>query len=170
MIWLEVEEHGDLEREVVHVLELERRELADDPRVLGGVHAAQRPPDVPCDDDLASCGAKDRAEQLAGRRLPLRARDADEQARAKQPIAELDLGPDGNPAPARLLHKRALAWYARVLHEHVDAVEQGKILLVAQARVDLYDLHAVTLERRRGRNTGAREAVHEGARHPRKFR
>ena len=34
MIRGEVEQHGDLERELVDVLELERRELADDPCVL----------------------------------------------------------------------------------------------------------------------------------------
>src|SRR5439155_8058602 len=65
VIGLEIEQHGDLERELVDVLELERRQLTDDPRVLRRVHPAQRPTDVARDDRVASRGAKDRAQQLA---------------------------------------------------------------------------------------------------------
>ena len=74
VVRLEVEQDGDLALELVHVLELERRELAHDPRVLRHHDARQRRADVPGDRDRPSGGAEDRAEQLRRGRLPVRAR------------------------------------------------------------------------------------------------
>jgi hypothetical protein len=49
--------------------------------------------------DLPAGRAEDRAEQLGRRRLPVRAGDADQaRARRQQPVAELDLAPDGDVA------------------------------------------------------------------------
>ena len=79
VVRLEVEQHRDLARELVDVLELERRELADDP--VRGANGGERRADVSRDDDVAAGGAEDRAEQLGGRRLAVRAGDADEPRR-----------------------------------------------------------------------------------------
>src|SRR4051812_31067952 len=87
---LEGQEHGDLELQLVDVLELEGRELADDPRVVRRLHARQRTPDVAGDRDRASGGTEDRAEELHGRRLAVRPGDADERAGAQRAVAELD--------------------------------------------------------------------------------
>ena len=132
MVRLEIQQHGDLERELVHVLELERRQLADDPCVLGRLDRAQRPADVSGDDDLAAGGAEDLAEQLGRRRLALRAGDADERTRREQAPAELDLRPDRDAASSRLDDERPLARHARVLDDELDAVEQPQIVLVAE--------------------------------------
>jgi hypothetical protein len=88
-------------------------------------------------DDVAAGCAEDRAEQLARGRLAVRAGDADEPGpRRQQAVAELDLGPDRDAALARDRHERALAGDARALHEHVDAVEQAQVELVAERAVD----------------------------------
>ena len=76
VIGLQVEQHGDVAGQLVHVLELERRQLADHP--FRRADRGQRRADVPGDRDVASGGAKDGAEELGGRRLPVRARHADE--------------------------------------------------------------------------------------------
>jgi hypothetical protein len=90
MVRLEVQENRGLELELVHVLELEGRELAHDPRVLGSIDRAQRAADVSRHDDLAAGGAEDRAEQLGRRALALRPVTPHERARTEEPIAELD--------------------------------------------------------------------------------
>ena len=76
VVGLEVEQHRDVAGELVHVLELERRELADDP--LRRARSSERRADVAGDRDVTSRGAEDRAEQLGRRRLAVRAGDADE--------------------------------------------------------------------------------------------
>ena len=80
MVRLEVEEDRDVAGEQVHVLELEARQLAHDPRVRGCLFSrvGQRSPDVAGDLDRATGRAQDRAEQLGGGRLPVRAGDADQ--------------------------------------------------------------------------------------------
>ena len=169
MIRLEVQQHGDLERELVHVLELERRQLADDPCVVGRLDRAQRPADVPGDDDLAAGGAEDLAEQLGRRRLSLRAGDADERTRREQAPAELDLRPDGDAASPRLDDERPLARHARVLHDELDTVEQTQVVFVAELGVDSHDLVATRLERGGGGDARPRQPVDEHL-HARKFR
>ena len=69
------------QRELVDVLELERRELADDPVVLAARRRDSGVPTLPATATVPSGRAEDRAEQLARRRLAVRARDADERAR-----------------------------------------------------------------------------------------
>jgi len=83
VVGLEVEEDADPEVQLVDVLELEGRELADDP--VGGARGAERRADVPGDDDVAPGGAEDRAEELAGRRLAVRARDPDDRRLTEEP-------------------------------------------------------------------------------------
>ena len=80
VVGLEVEEDGDVARELMDVLELEARELADDPGpgLDRGRDADERPADVACDLDGATGGAEDRAEQLGRRRLAVGAGHAEE--------------------------------------------------------------------------------------------
>src|SRR6185312_13063202 len=75
MVRLEVEQHCDLAGQLVHVLELKARQLADDERARLdlAVEVGQRAADVSRGRRL-----EDRAEQLRGRRLAVRAGDADE--------------------------------------------------------------------------------------------
>src|SRR4029077_919010 len=89
VVGLEVQQHRNLAGELVNVLELEARQLADDERagLDLAVEIRQRAPDI-----SRGRGVEDRAEQLGGRRLAVRARDADE-SRLQQPVAELDLAP-----------------------------------------------------------------------------
>src|SRR5262249_58028833 len=76
VVGLEVEEHRDVTYERLDILELERRELANDP-----VHAAdggERRADVPGNGDVATRRPEDRAEQLGRPRLAVRAGNADD--------------------------------------------------------------------------------------------
>ena len=76
VVGLEVEQHRDVAGQLVHVLELERRQLADDP--LHRLERRQRRADVARHRDVASRGTEDRAEQLGRRGLAVRPGDADE--------------------------------------------------------------------------------------------
>src|SRR2546430_3748481 len=80
MVGDEVEENRDPRTEPVDVLELEARELADDPGVLVecSVEARQRAPDVAGDGDGPFRGPEHGPKQLARRRLPIRAGDPDQ--------------------------------------------------------------------------------------------
>ena len=111
VVGLEVEEDGDVAGERVDVLELEARELADDPGVRRRDlrRRRQRPADVAGDLDGPAGGAEDRAEQLGRRRLAVRPRDADRaRRRREQPVAELDLAPERDAARARAGDERRL--------------------------------------------------------------
>src|SRR5439155_24825806 len=94
VVRLEVEQHRNLTGELVHVFELEARELTDDPRARFdlAVELGQRAADVAGDRRL-----QHHAEELAGRRLAVRPGYADEPW-PQQPVAELDLAPDRNAA------------------------------------------------------------------------
>ena len=85
--------------------------------------------DVAGDLDGASGRAEDRAEQLGRRRLPVRAGDADQvRAGGQQPIAELDLAPDGDAARAGAGDERRLGRYARALDHQFHPLEQRLLL------------------------------------------
>ena len=138
VVGLQVEQDGDVARERVDVLELEARELADDPRVFPGHQGGvgERATDVARDQDVPVGGAEDRAEQLGRRRLPVGAGDADEAcACGQQPIAELDLAPDGNAARARTADERRLGRNARALDDQFDSLEQ-RLLLRSESEFD----------------------------------
>ena len=92
VVGLEVRQHRDARAERLDVLELERGELAHDPRVRRRRpdEGRQRPPDVARDLRRDAGGVENRAEQRRGRRLPVRPRHADERVR-EQSHAELDL-------------------------------------------------------------------------------
>jgi hypothetical protein len=130
----EVQQHRHLERQLVHVLELERGQLAHDPGVLVRVHRRQRAADVAGDLDRAPRRAEDLAEQLRRRRLALRARDAEERARCEQPPAELDLAPDGDAELARVRDGRRLRRDSRALDDHAHVPEHS--LLGTEAHFD----------------------------------
>ena len=135
MIRLEVEEHRHPRSQRLDVLELERRQLAHDPRVRGR-HAdqrRQRAADVPRDLDGHRGRLEDRTEQRRGRGLPVGAGDPDERVR-EQPRAELDLGDHGDAASAGGRDRLAVARHARALDHEPDAVEQ---LLCERAEVHL---------------------------------
>ena len=138
VVGLEVEKDGDVAGERVDVLELEARELAHDPRILGGSLGGlgERPPDVAGDLDGTAGGTEDRAEQLGRRRLPIRAGDADEARPARQQsIAELDLAPDRDSARVRGCDERRLRRNARALHQQIYPFEQ-RLLLRSETKFD----------------------------------
>src|SRR5581483_859457 len=157
-----VEEHGDLARELVDVLELEGRQLADDPR--GRLDPREGPADVAGDRDVAAGGAEDRAEQLGRRRLAVRAGDADEARAREQAEAELDLAPDRDPARASGGDERRLARHARALDEEADAVEEREVAVVPELPVGGDDVHPAPLERGARGLARAREPEDEHAR------
>src|SRR4029077_13134699 len=103
---------------------------------------------------------EDRAEQLGGRRLAVRAGDADE-PRQQQPVAELDLAPDRNAASLCLDDEWRLAWHARALDEQLGAVEEREVLVAPELTVDGGHLHSAPSERRDRRLARAREPEHE---------
>jgi hypothetical protein len=157
VVRLEVEEDRDPRLELLDVFQLEARELADDPvRRLGLTHElAQRGTDVP-----GRPRAEHRAQQLGRGRLAVGTGDADERVR-QEARGELDLAPDRDPALARRDDERRLARDARALDEHVDAVEQAEVGVVAERPVGRDDLRAPRLERRLRRQPGARKPEHE---------
>ena len=132
VVRLEVEQHRDVAGELVHVLELEGRELADDP--VGGPNRRERRADVPGDRDVAAGRAEDRAEQLGRRRLAVRPGHADE--------ARAAAAGDSRARPPTTRECRARAPPATSgaspgtpgdLDEHVDPVEQREVVLVRRA-------------------------------------
>ena len=125
---------------------------------------AQRRADV-----AGGARAEHRAEQLGRRRLPVRAGDAEDRVR-QQPRRQLDLAPDRDPPLARGRDERRLARHARALDEHLDAVEQGEILVVAERPVGGDDLRPTRLERGLRRPPRAREAEDERPLHKRNSR
>src|SRR5580765_236272 len=80
VVGLEVEKDADARPEAVHVLQLEARKLADDPGVLFdcAVERSDWTANVAGDGHGPVCCAEDRTQQLARRRLPVRAGDAEE--------------------------------------------------------------------------------------------
>jgi hypothetical protein len=159
VVGLEVQEDGDAAAQLVDVLELEGRELADDP--LGGVRGGERRADVPRDGDVVPGGAEDRAEELGGRRLAVGAGDPDELRAAEEPVAELDLAPDGDAAAARFDDERVLARDAGALDEEADAVEEREVVIVPELAVGADDIDAAGFERIRRRRAGARQPEYE---------
>ena len=136
VVGLEVEEYADPRVEGLDVLELERRQLADDPGVRGhGSHERrQRTADVASDLDRPPGGAKDRAEELARRRLAVGSGDAQDRVRQQSP-AQLDLAPDGNLTPSSFLDQRCLTRDPRALHDEIDPLWQC-LLLVSEMEFD----------------------------------
>jgi hypothetical protein len=161
VVRLEVQQHRDLAGELVHVLQLERRQLTDDP--LRRLHRRQRTADIAGDDDGSPRSAENRAQQLHGRRLAVRSRDSDEAAAGLEAVAELDLAPHRDLPCAGLRHERVLAGHARALHEEADAAEQGRVVIVSELGVGDDDVDAPIGERRRRGPAGPREADDERA-------
>ncbi len=150
VVGLDVQEHGDPRPELVHVLELEARQLAHDPRALleQPVERGERAADVPCHDNVAARRAHDRPQQLAGGRLAVRPGHTDDRP-AERPIAQLDLAPDGYSASTRLDHERVLTRNTRALDEQSNPVEEREIVVVLQLPIGLDDLHHPPLEQSR---------------------
>ena len=121
MVRGDVEENGDVRPKVVDVLELEARELADDP-AAAVLRLGERPADVP-----GHRRAEHLAEERRSRRLPVRAGDADDRRR-EQPRAELDLAPDREPAAACGGHEGRLARNSGALHQQVHVLDERGVL------------------------------------------
>ena len=177
MVGRDVQEHADGRAKGVDVLELEARQLADDPGVgLGlAVERGQRTADVPGDLDGPSGGAEDRAEKLGRGRLPVRAGDAEDRVR-EEPVAELDLAPHGQGTLARSGDERRLRRNPGAFHKQVHAVEQRGVVRAESnfyalrpkpsrvellVSVDREHGHAVPHERPRGGLPGAGEPEDE---------
>ncbi len=104
MVGRDVQQHADAGMQRVHVLELEARELADDPAALGQL--ADEPgdgvADVAGDGARHAPGLEHRADQARRRRLAVRAGDADPGVlRPEQAERQLDLAPDRQACRAR---------------------------------------------------------------------
>ena len=121
VVGLEVEENGNARIQRVDVLELERRELADDPRVRrrGADERREWAADVSGHLDVPAGSAEDGAEELRRGRLAVRPGDAENRIR-KEPRAELDLAPDRNATRPRALHQHRLTRDSRALHDEID--------------------------------------------------
>jgi hypothetical protein len=167
VVGFEVDEHRNARAELVDVLELEARELADDPGTGrdAGVEVAELALLlVAGQDELPPGRLEDRAEQPGRRRLPVRSGNSEDRV-AEQPVAELDLAPDEDPAPARLGDERVLAGHARALDQQLHAVERRVVFghrALPGLSVDRGHGHAVPLERVGGRPAGPPQPEHEG--------
>ena len=177
MVGLEVEKDRDTWSQLVDVLELEARQLAHDPRipVERFVEARQGTSDIARNHHRLSCCTKHRPEQLAGRRLPVRAGHADEGI-SQQTKAELDLAPDRNTARACSRRQRRFSGHARALDEQLDVLQQAFLLsprvdfdaglgkppdLDVGGAVDADGGDAASRERQRGSLAGPRKADYE---------
>jgi hypothetical protein len=177
MIGLEVQQDRNAWAQPMDVLELEARQLAHNPGVPVecAVEARQRTADVARDRDRPAVGTEHRAEQLARRRLAVRAGDADERV-PQQAKAELDLAPDRDSTDPCSRHQGRCPGHARALDQQLDAVQQAFLLI---PRVDFdagfgkpagLDVgrtvggdrrHATPGQRERGGLAGAGEPQHE---------
>src|SRR5205823_9554272 len=127
---------------LVHVLELEAGELADDPgaRLDLAVELGQCAAHVSGDRR-----ARHRAQELASRRLSVRAGDAD-QLRLQEAKAQLDLAPDRDATSLGLDNELRLPRDPGALDQYLDAVEQGQITVVADLAVGCGHLHPAPLD------------------------
>ncbi|MCZ7587592.1 MAG: hypothetical protein M5U27_01740 [Gaiella sp.] len=118
VVGLDVREDGDPRSQRVDVLELERRQLADDPRLVGDFagQRGERSADVPRHLHVPSRRFEDRAQQRRRRRLPVRPGDADQRVR-QEACAELDLRDHGNAACARGRHRLRRGRHAGTLDD-----------------------------------------------------
>jgi hypothetical protein len=179
MVRCDVEEDGDARPQLVDVLELEARQLADDPRVGGdrSVQPGQRPADVAGDGDLSPRGAKDLAQELARRRLAVRPGDAQQRV-GEDPEAQLDLAPHRDVPGARGGHEGYLARDTGALDQQVHVVDERGILRAQDdfdtvlakppgvelvVAVDADDVHPAAGERERRRLARAGEAEDQGS-------
>ena len=176
VIRLEIEQHRDAAVERADVLELERRELADDPRIGGRVtdEAREWAADVAGDLGRHPGGVEHGAEQRGRRRLAVRPGDADDRVR-EQAGPELDLGDDGNTELTRSHNGRRLGRDAGALHDELDAEEErvapltDEDLAVDPADVEIApgviadDVAATGVEGGGSRAAGARQADDENA-------
>jgi hypothetical protein len=131
VVGLQVQEHCDAGPELLDVLELEARELADDPlpAVDLAVEIAERAADVSRDGS-----AQHDSEELARRRLPVRAGDAEDRV-VEQPRAQLDLAPDGNTTLSSGRDERRVGRYPWALDQDVHSLQQ-RVLVCPQPNFD----------------------------------
>jgi len=130
VVGLEVEQHRDVAAEVVHVLQREARELADDPCAGCDLQRdlAERRVFVPGQDGVAASRLEHRAEETHRGGLPFRPRDAQQGIPGQEPVAELDLAPDRDSAGARGRDGRRPARHTWALHDHVHVLQQVLLL------------------------------------------
>ena len=169
VVGLEIQEHRDPRPELVNVLQLEARELADDPASLV-VELGQRAADVP-----RHGRGEHLAEKGGGRRLAVRPGHAEDRRR-QQPAAELDLAPDRNAALAGGGDEGCLRRHPGALDQDVDSLQQRGLLgsevdfdaglgeppgIGLRRAVDGHDAVAVPRERQRRSPAGPRQPDHE---------
>jgi hypothetical protein len=147
VVGLEVQQDGDARPQQLHVLQLEARQLGDDPfrRSDHAVERAEGEADVPRDGRT-----EHRAEERARRRLAVRPGHADERVR-EDPRRELRIAPHRNAARRRRRDERRLVRDAAALDERADAVEQREVAVVPERPVRLPHLDAPPPERVGGR-------------------
>jgi hypothetical protein len=121
VVGLEIEQHADMRAKRLDILELEGRELADDPGLWRDRphKGCQRSADVACHLDLPVVRAKDLSQELARRRLAVGARDAEDGVR-EQACPQLDLAPHGDVARPRARDEQRLTRHPGALHDEID--------------------------------------------------
>ena len=128
MVLGEVEEHGDTRAKALDVLDLELDTSATT-IAPGGAWPGTRAmgwPTLPATATWRPAPRQDGAGQLGGRRLAVRAGDADRR-RVEEAIGELELAPRRAPARASAARTtRALVGHPRALHQQVDALGQPR--------------------------------------------
>ena len=180
----QVEPGGDEGLEAVHGLELEGGDL--DHEQARGRHAlgdlAERAADVPAHLGLAAGAAQQRARQVRGRALAVRAGHAQER-RARGEVADLELGEQRQARRARGDGHRVRDRDARAPHHEVAPLEGARVVRVpagahalarelaaaqlavgpGQPRVGQAHVEPVPREQPGGGETRAGRPHHEGA-------
>ena len=189
VIRLQVEQDCDPRLQRLDILELERRQLTEDPGVVGDApdKRRERPTDVAGNLRRPSGGVEHRSEQRGRRRLPVRAGDPDQRVR-EESRAQLDLAQNWNATRPRAHHQRAITRDAWALDHGVDSPEQRVVLLsevdfdgrrdepphhlCSECAITVVadDLDALRTKRERRRLARPREPEHERPLHSRKRR
>ena len=157
VVRLEVEQDGDVARERRDVLELEARELADDPRARLdlAVELGERAADVAAPRGSVASIAPSSSSVVVLPFVPVTPTSRG----PEQPVAELDLAPDRD-APRLAPRPRAAtrAGTPGLFDEHVYAVEQAELASrCPQLAVGRDDVHPAPREREHRRLPRARE-------------
>ena len=154
-------------RKLVDVLELEARELADDPGVWRRLDAARSP--------ARRCPRRPpRARPRGTSRRATRWSSSFRSSRSRRGSGSagsaLRARPRSRSESRAAATSAFVARHAGALDQHVGAVEERDVLVVPELAVDADDLDAVPLEQRRRRLPRARHAEDDGALHRRRTR
>ena len=125
MVGRDVEQHGDVGAEVVHVIQLERRELDDVVfvRFLGHLQG-QRVANVTSQTGIVACGLEDVVDEARRGGLSVGTRNADHLRRGVAP-GELDLADDGDARSDGLGHHGGRVGDAGTLDDLVSREDEA---------------------------------------------